>query len=66
MAYPRGKSHPNRKAERNQEILRLYTGDDGQEPLSFAEIGEMFGLSRERVRQIIRDETLREVRRVTA
>lgn len=38
--------------EREAEIIRLYYGLNGEEPLTLDEIGERFGLTRERIRQI--------------
>jgi RNA polymerase primary sigma factor len=37
---------------RESEILRLYFGLDGEEPMTLDQIGSRFGLTRERVRQI--------------
>ena len=37
---------------REAEILRLYFGLDGEEPMTLDQIGSRFGLTRERVRQI--------------
>ena len=37
---------------REAEILRLYFGIDGEEPMTLDQIGARFGLTRERVRQI--------------
>jgi RNA polymerase primary sigma factor len=37
---------------RESEILRLYFGLDGEEPMTLDQIGARFGLTRERVRQI--------------
>jgi RNA polymerase primary sigma factor len=37
---------------REAEILRLYFGLDGEEPMTLDQIGVRFGLTRERVRQI--------------
>lgn len=54
MAYPRGKPHPKRKSARNAAMLRQYRR--GVPP---SEIGRKFGLTRERVHQILRDEQLR-------
>ncbi|MCY3546254.1 MAG: RNA polymerase sigma factor RpoD/SigA [Gemmatimonadetes bacterium] len=39
-------------AEREARILRLYFGLGGEEPRSLEEIGELLGVTRERVRQI--------------
>ena len=39
-------------AGREEEILRLYFGLDGEEPMTLDQIGARFGLTRERVRQI--------------
>ena len=38
--------------EREAEVIRLYFGIDREEPLTLEQIGERFGLTRERVRQI--------------
>jgi RNA polymerase primary sigma factor len=38
--------------EREQRIIRLYFGLDGMEALTLEQIGEMIGVTRERVRQI--------------
>jgi RNA polymerase primary sigma factor len=38
--------------EREAKILRLYFGLDDQDPMTLEEIGEMLGITRERVRQI--------------
>ncbi len=38
--------------ERETEILRLYYGLDGDEPLTLEQIGDRFSLTRERIRQI--------------
>ena len=37
---------------REAEILRLYFGLNGEEPMTLDQIGMRFGLTRERVRQI--------------
>ncbi len=39
-------------AEREADIIRLYYGLNGKNPMTLEEIGEKFGLTRERVRQI--------------
>ena len=51
---------------REQRILRLYFGLDGDPALTLEEIGCLFGLTRERIRQVkeralarLRDRTLR-------
>ncbi len=42
--------------EREQQVIRLRFGlDDGQPPRTLDQIGKLFGLSRERVRQIERE-----------
>lgn len=38
--------------EREQRILRAYFGLDGQEPMTLEEIGDVLGITRERVRQL--------------
>lgn len=38
--------------KREEEIVRLYFGLNGETPLSFEEIGKLLKLSRERIRQI--------------
>jgi RNA polymerase primary sigma factor len=47
---------------REIEVLTAFYGLDGNRPCSFDEIGEMYNLSKERVRQI-RDRALRRMRR---
>ena len=47
--------------EREQQIISLFFGITGNQPLSLEEIGEMFGLTRERVRQI-KDKALQRLR----
>jgi RNA polymerase sigma factor (sigma-70 family) len=42
----------NKLNKREEKIVRLYFGLDGDTPLSFEEIGKVLKLSRERVRQI--------------
>ncbi|HET7274628.1 MAG TPA: RNA polymerase sigma factor RpoD/SigA [Longimicrobiaceae bacterium] len=39
-------------SERESRVLRLYFGLDGAESLTLEQIGELFGITRERVRQI--------------
>ena len=39
-------------SEREQQIIRLRFGLDGEKPKNQAEISRIFGLSRERIRQI--------------
>lgn len=43
-----------RLGERDQNVVRLYHGFDG-EPMALQAIGELYGVSRERVRQILQD-----------
>jgi RNA polymerase primary sigma factor len=43
----------NKLPERNRDILMMYFGIGEYSPMSLAEIGQIYGLSRERVRQII-------------
>lgn len=38
--------------EREAQVIKLYFGLDGQEPMTLREIGKIMGISRERVRQI--------------
>jgi len=38
--------------EKERQVIRLRYGLDGDEPRTLQEIGEMLGVSRERVRQI--------------
>jgi RNA polymerase primary sigma factor len=38
--------------EREAKVLRLYYGLDGQEPMTLEQIGDLLGITRERVRQI--------------
>lgn len=47
---------------REAEIMRLYFGIDNERPLTLEEIGQHFGLTRERVRQI-KEKGLRKLRR---
>lgn len=47
--------------DRETEVLRLYFGLDGEEPLTLEEIGVRFDLTRERVRQI-KEKALRRLR----
>ena len=42
----------DRLDEREQRIIQLYFGLDGNEPLTLEQIGNMMGLTRERIRQI--------------
>jgi RNA polymerase primary sigma factor len=46
---------------REGNVLRLYYGLDNQTPMSLVEIGEIFDLTRERVRQI-REKGIRRLR----
>ena len=48
--------------EREREVMKRYLGLDG-EHLTMAQIGEMMGLKRERIRQI-RDKAIRKLRRI--
>lgn len=50
--------------EREAEILRLYYGIGREESLTLDEIGECYGLTRERVRQI-KEKALRRLRHIT-
>ena len=47
--------------EREAEIIRLYFGLDGENPMTLEEIGEKFNLTRERVRQI-KEKAIRRLR----
>ena len=47
--------------EREQEIIRLYYGLDGERGMNLEEIGSQFGLTRERIRQI-KEKALRKLR----
>ena len=38
--------------EREHEIVRLYFGLDGSEPMTLAQIGDRMGVTRERIRQL--------------
>jgi RNA polymerase primary sigma factor len=40
--------------EREQDIMRMYYGLDGGQPLTYQEIGDVYGLSRERIRQLVK------------
>ena len=46
---------------REAEILRLYFGIDRERPMTLEEVGQRFGLTRERVRQI-KEKALRKLR----
>jgi RNA polymerase primary sigma factor len=50
--------------EREAKILRLYFGLDGQEPMTLEEIGDLLGITRERVRQI-KEKALSRLRHVS-
>jgi RNA polymerase primary sigma factor len=61
------RSHEIRRAigslePREARVLRLYYGLDGDQPLTLEEIGTIFGLSRERIRQI-KEKALRRLRK---
>lgn len=47
--------------QREADVIRLFYGLDGQPPMTLEEIGETFGLTRERVRQI-REKGIRRLR----
>lgn len=47
---------------REREVLSAYYGLNGRQPLNLEEIGEMFGLTRERVRQI-KERAIRRLRK---
>jgi RNA polymerase primary sigma factor len=47
---------------REVEVLSAYYGLEGQKPLTLEEIGEMYGLTRERVRQI-KERAIRRLRK---
>ena len=49
-------------APREMEVLSAYFGLDGNKPLTLEEIGDMFGLTRERVRQV-KERAIRRLRR---
>ena len=51
----------NTLSEKEEDVLKLYFGLDGNEPASLYEIGELFDLTRERVRQI-REKALNRLR----
>ena len=38
--------------ERSKEMIIKYYGLDGDEPMTLSEVGEIYGISKERVRQI--------------
>ena len=50
--------------ERESKILRLYFGLDGSEPMTLEEIGDLLGITRERVRQI-KEKALSRLRHVS-
>lgn len=54
----------NKIPERQRDVIKLYFGLEGQPPMSLMEIGEIFDVTRERVRQI-KDKGLRALRRKT-
>lgn len=54
----------NSLKEREAKILRLYFGLDGGEPMTLEEIGELLGITRERVRQI-KEKALSRLRHVS-
>ncbi|SNR74469.1 RNA polymerase primary sigma factor [Maribacter sedimenticola] len=54
----------NKIPERQRDVIKLYFGLEGQPPMSLIEIGEIFDVTRERVRQI-KDKGLRALRRKT-
>ena len=47
---------------REAKIVKLYYGLDGNEPLTLREIGSIFNLSRERIRQL-QEQALGKIRR---
>jgi len=49
-------------SSREADIVKLYYGLDGNKPLSLEEIGEMYDMSKERVRQI-KEKSIRRMRR---
>jgi RNA polymerase primary sigma factor len=51
----------NTLTEREAVVLRMYFGIDNEHPLTLEEIGEKFGLTRERVRQI-KEKAIRRLR----
>jgi RNA polymerase primary sigma factor len=51
-----------RLREREAKVLRMYFGFDGNEPMTLESIGEQFGITRERVRQI-KEKALSRMRR---
>jgi len=51
----------NTLTEREADVLRMYFGIDNEHPLTLEEIGEKFGLTRERVRQI-KEKAIRRLR----
>ena len=51
------------QAHPEARVIRLYFGLDGNQPLTLEEIASVFGLSRERVRQI-KERALGRLRRV--
>jgi RNA polymerase primary sigma factor len=54
----------NKIPERQSDVLRLFFGLGNQQPMSLVEIGEVFDVTRERVRQI-KDKGLRALRRTS-
>jgi RNA polymerase primary sigma factor len=49
---------------RESDVVRLYFGLDGAHPMTLEEIGQKFGLTRERVRQI-KEKAIRRLRHVS-
>ena len=45
----------NNISERNQSIIRLRFGIDSGEPMDLIEVGKIFNLGRERIRQIVNE-----------
>src|SRR4029077_14464713 len=53
----------NRLGECERRMIQLYFGWEGFEPMSLEEIGQMFGITRERVRQV-KERGLMQLRRL--
>ena len=51
-------------SKRESDVLRLYFGLNGNYPLTLDEIGEKFGLTRERVRQI-KEKAIRRLKHIS-
>lgn len=53
----------NKLPEREAEILIMYYGLDGNEPMTLEEIGKRYGVTKERIRQV-KAKAIRRLRRL--